>query len=263
MDASRCGSDSSPSGLSPARSGFMLLRNIRRDPPRVLTGTPCSTAGDTTTATKALASRAEAAPAAASDVAGARERLARHVGALALVGKQRDDLLGAQGKGGRRPSLSAAGTILRPMSDKNPRPGPGRLHRDQMLARLQDLDRLRDLTEPYVTDSRADVRANALPGMPESERAEAEEIIARVGALADPPTLAALQQELLSLIAEMDVFYRDVLDREEARGAQADPEELRQAQEVLAALEGYRSQITDLKPGDTGSASFRLPPSPA
>ena len=149
------------------------------------------------------------------------------------------------------------------MSAEKPRPGPGRLHRDQMLARLQDLDRLRDLTEPYITDSRADVRANALPGMPESERAEAEEIIARASALADPPTLAALQQELLSLIAEMDVFYRDVLDREEARGAQADPAELRQAQEVLAALEGYRSQITDLKPGDAGSASLRLPPAPA
>ena len=132
-----------------------------------------------------------------------------------------------------------------------------------MLARLQDLDRLRDLTEPYVTDSPVDVRANALPGMPESERAEAEEILARVGTLADPPTLAVLQQELLSLIAEMDAFYRDVLDREEARGAQADPEELRQAQEVLAALEGYRSQITGLEPGDAGSASFRLPPSPA
>jgi len=143
------------------------------------------------------------------------------------------------------------------MADEKPRPGPGRLHRDQMLARLQDLDRLRDLTEPYVTDSRVDVRAN------ESERAEAEEILARVGTLADPPTLAVLQQELLSLIAEMDAFYRDVLDREEARGAQADPEELRQAQEVLAALEGYRSQITGLEPGDAGSASFRLPPSPA
>jgi hypothetical protein len=131
-----------------------------------------------------------------------------------------------------------------------------------MLARLQDLDRLRDLTEPYITDSRANVQENALPHMPEAERAEAEEIIARTGALADPPTLAALQQELLNLIAEMDAFYRDVLNREEARGAQADPEELRQAQEVLAALEGYRSQITGLEPGDTGSASFGLPPSP-
>jgi len=131
-----------------------------------------------------------------------------------------------------------------------------------MLARLQDLDRLRDLTEPYITDSRADIRANALPHMPDAERAEAEEIITRTGALADP-TLAALQQELLSLIAEMDVFYRDVLNREQARGAQADPAELRQAQEVLAALEGYRSQITGLKPGDAGSASLRLPPSSA
>jgi hypothetical protein len=132
-----------------------------------------------------------------------------------------------------------------------------------MLARLQDLDRLRDLTEPYITDSRADVRENALPHMPEAERAEAEEIIARTGALAALPTLAALQQELLSLIAEMDVLYRDVLNRELARGTQADPVELRQAQEILAALQGYRSQITDLKPGDAGSASLRLPPSPA
>lgn len=149
------------------------------------------------------------------------------------------------------------------MSEQKPRPGPGRRHRDQMLARLQDLDRLRDLTEPYLTDSRADVRASALPRMPESERAEAEQILARASALADPPTLAALQQELLSLIAEMDGFYRDVLDREEARGAQADPAELRQAQEVLAALEGYRSQITDLKAGDAGGGSLRLPPPPA
>jgi hypothetical protein len=149
------------------------------------------------------------------------------------------------------------------MPEEKPRPGPARLHRDQMLARLQDLDRLRDLTEPYITDSRANVQETALPHMPEAERAEAEEIIARTGALVDPPTLAVLQQELLSLIAEMDVFYRDVLNREEARGAQADPEELRQAQEVLAALEGYRSQITGLEPGDAGSASFGLPPSPA
>jgi hypothetical protein len=81
--------------------------------------------------------------------------------------------------------------------------------------------------------------------------------------LSTPPTLAALQQELLSLIAEMDVFYRDVLNREQGRGAQADREELRQAQEVLAALEDYRSQITGLKPGDAGSAYFHLPPSPA
>jgi hypothetical protein len=78
-----------------------------------------------------------------------------------------------------------------------------------------------------------------------------------------PPTLAVLQQELLSLTAEMDALYRDVLNREKARGAQADPEELRQARDVLAALEGYRSQITALEPGDTGSASFGLPPSPA
>ncbi len=140
------------------------------------------------------------------------------------------------------------------MPEEKPKPGPARLHRDQMLARLQDLDRLRDLTEPYITDSRANVRENALPHMPEAERAEAEEIIARTSALIDPPTLAALQQELLSLIAEMDAFYRDVLNREQARGAQADPEELRQAQEVLAALEGYQGQITGLKPGDAGSA---------
>ena len=149
------------------------------------------------------------------------------------------------------------------MPEEKPRPGLARLHRDQMLARLQDLDRLRDLTEPYITDSRANVQANALPHMPEAERAEAEEIIARTGALLDPPTLAVLQQELLSLIAEMDVFYRDVLNREEARGARADPEDLRQAREVLAALERYRSQITGLEPGDAGSASFGLPPSPA
>ena len=120
-----------------------------------------------------------------------------------------------------------------------------------MLARLQDLDRLRDLTEPYATDSRADVRENALPHMPEAERAEADEIIARIGALADP-TLAAIQQELLGLIAEMEMFYRDVLDRERARGAQADPAELRQAEEVLADLGRYRNQITGLKPGDAG-----------
>jgi len=120
-----------------------------------------------------------------------------------------------------------------------------------MLARLQDLDRLRDLTEPYATDSRADVREDALPRMPEAERAEADEIIARIGALA-PPTLAAIQQELLGLIAEMEMFYRDVLDRERARGAQADPAELRQAEEVLADLGRYRNQITGLKPGDAG-----------
>jgi hypothetical protein len=132
-----------------------------------------------------------------------------------------------------------------------------------MLARLQDLDRLRDLTEPYLTDARANVQETALPRMPEAERAEAEEILARTSALTGPPTLAALQQQLLSLIAEMDAFYHDVLNREQARGAQADPGELRQAQEVLAALEGYRGQITGLKPGDAGSASSRLPPSPA
>ena len=61
----------------------------------------------------------------------------------------------------------------------------------------------------------------------------------------------------------MNAFYRDVLNREEARGARAGPQEQRQAQEVLAALEGYRSQITGPEPGDAGSASFGLPPSPA
>ena len=125
---------------------------------------------------------------------------------------------------------------------------PASPRRDPMIVRLQDLDRLRDLTEPYVTDSNADFRKDALARMPEAERAEAEEILARIGELA--PTLAALQQELLSLLAELDVSYREVLDREQARGAQADPEELRQARDTLAAVERYRNQITDLKPGD-------------
>jgi hypothetical protein len=54
---------------------------------------PWATAGGITTAIEALASRAEAAPA-ASAVAGAREWLARHVGALALA-RNADDLPGA------------------------------------------------------------------------------------------------------------------------------------------------------------------------
>ena len=56
-------------------------RGTHRSYPRM----PWATAGDTTTATEALASRAEAAPAAANAAAGAREWLARHVGALAPV----------------------------------------------------------------------------------------------------------------------------------------------------------------------------------
>ena len=135
------------------------------------------------------------------------------------------------------------------MPGEEPTPDlPASPRRDPMIVRLQDLDRLRDLTEPYVTDSSADFRKDALPRMPEAERAEAEEILARIGELA--PTLAALQQELLSLLTEMEVSYRDVLNREQARGAQADPEELRQARDTLAAVERYRNQITDLKPGD-------------
>jgi hypothetical protein len=117
-----------------------------------------------------------------------------------------------------------------------------------MTARLRDLERLRELVEPYVTDSSADYREQALPRMPAAERAEAEEIMARIGTL--DPTLAGLQNRLLDLIAEMDVFYRDVLARQRARGAGADPEDLRQDREILAALERYRDQITDLKPGD-------------
>ena len=104
------------------------------------------------------------------------------------------------------------------MPGEEPTPDlPASPRRDQMIVRLQDLDRLRDLTEPYVTDASADFRADALPRMPEAERAEAEEILARIGILA--PTLAALRQELLGLIAEIDVVYREVLDREQARGA--------------------------------------------
>jgi hypothetical protein len=56
---------------------------------------PWATAGDIATATKALASGGRSRAAAASDVAGARERLARHVSALALVRQQRDELPGA------------------------------------------------------------------------------------------------------------------------------------------------------------------------
>jgi hypothetical protein len=125
---------------------------------------------------------------------------------------------------------------------------PASPRHDQMIVRLQDMDRLRDLTEPYVTDASADFREDALPRMPEAERAEAEEILARIGILA--PTLAALQQELLGLLAEMDTVYRAVLDRQQELGAQADPEELRQARDTLAAVERYRNQITGLKPGD-------------
>jgi 23S rRNA A2030 N6-methylase RlmJ len=124
---------------------------------------------------------------------------------------------------------------------------PASPRRDQMIVRLRDLERLRELTEPYVTDSGAGYREDALTRMPAAERGEAEEIIARIGTR--DPTLATLQDKLLGLIAEMNVFYRDVLDRERARGA--DPEDLRQAQEILTALERYRNQITGLKPGDT------------
>jgi len=49
------------------------------------------------------------------------------------------------------------------MPAEESRPGPGHLSRDQMLARLQDLDRLRDLTEPYITDSRASIQDNRCP----------------------------------------------------------------------------------------------------
>ena len=125
---------------------------------------------------------------------------------------------------------------------------PASPRRDQMIVRLQDLERLRELAEPYVTDSSADYREDALTRMPAAERAEAEEIIARIGAL--DPTLATQQEKLLGLVAEMEVFYRDTLDRERARGAQTDPKDLRQTQEILAALERYRNQIIDLKPGD-------------
>jgi hypothetical protein len=126
---------------------------------------------------------------------------------------------------------------------------PADPRRDQMIARLRDLERLRELTEPYVTDSGAGYREDALTRMPAVERADAEEIIARIGTV--DPTLATLQDRLLGLIAEMDVFYRDVLDDEQAQGAQADPEVLRHAREILAALERYRDQITGLKPGGT------------
>jgi hypothetical protein len=118
-----------------------------------------------------------------------------------------------------------------------------------MIVHLRDLERLRELTEPYVTDSSAGYRDDALTRMPAAERGEAEEIIARIGTR--DPTLATLQEKLLGLIAEMNVFYRDVLDRERARGARADPEDLRHAQEILTALERYRNQITALKPGGT------------
>jgi hypothetical protein len=129
-----------------------------------------------------------------------------------------------------------------------PEPAPPASPRpDQMIAHLRDLERLRELTEPYVTDSSVGYQEDALTRMPAVERDEAEEIIARIGTR--DPTLATLQDKLLGLIAEMNVFYRDVLDRERARGA--DPEDLRQAQEILTALERYRSQITGLKPGDT------------
>lgn len=131
-----------------------------------------------------------------------------------------------------------------------PEPGrPADPRRDQLLARLQDLERLRELTEPYVTDSGAGYREDALTRMPAAERAEAEEIIARIGT-ADP-TLTTLQERLLGLIAEMASFYRDVLDGERAQGARADPEVLRRTQEILATLERYRTQVRGLKPGDT------------
>ncbi len=127
------------------------------------------------------------------------------------------------------------------------RPASPRL--DEMVARLRDLERLRELTEPYVTDSGAGYREDALTRMPAVERADAEEIIARIGT-ADP-TLTTLQDRLLALIAEMDMFYRDVLDDERAQGAKADPEVVRQTQEILAALDRYHTQVTGLKPGDT------------
>ena len=64
------------------------------------------------------------------------------------------------------------------MPGEEPTPDrPASPRRDQMIVRLQDLDRLRDLTEPYVTDSSADFRKDALPRMPEAERASPRRLV--------------------------------------------------------------------------------------
>lgn len=73
------------------------------------------------------------------------------------------------------------------MPEEKPRPGLARLHRDPMLARLQDLDRLRDLSEPYITDSRANVQENALPHMPRPSAPKPRRSLPGPAHLSTPP----------------------------------------------------------------------------
>ncbi len=112
--------------------------------------------------------------------------------------------------------------------------------RDQKVARLIDLQRLRDLTHQYSSSPPADIR-EAFAQMPTAERAEAEEIISRLGDLD-----SARQEHRQRILLDLAGVER-YLDQLAGNPANAE-EVVRLRQEV----ERLRSQLTGLPADPNG-----------
>jgi hypothetical protein len=108
---------------------------------------------------------------------------------------------------------------------------------DQTVARLTDLQRLRDLTHPYSTSPHADIR-ETLARMPTAERAEAEDIISRLGDI--DSTRQQHRQKILLDLARMEP-YLDQLAK--------NPANAEEVGRLRGEVERLRSQLTGL-PGD-------------
>lgn len=132
--------------------------------------------------------------------------------------------------------------------------------RDQKAACLRDLERLRDLIRPYSGGGSAPI-SHAIARMPAAERAEARDILTRIGTLGEDPDRAAAREQILLSLAQAEALVREILDRGQPRhrGGEVllDPqtgEPLRnrntdrRAVALLRRLERQRAQLTGLPP---------------
>lgn len=137
---------------------------------------------------------------------------------------------------------------------------------DQNAIRFRDLQRLQDLTAPYVTDGSVSI-VDVLALMPAADRDEASTILDRISDLGEPADKRAARQEILLDLAEAENHLQDVLARRQplVRDGQVvidpdtgkplpDPAIERNARELLARLERLRSSLTGL-PADPEDAA--------
>ena len=138
---------------------------------------------------------------------------------------------------------------------------------DQQAARRRDLQRLRELTHPYVTGGSERLR-DVIPRMPAAEAAEALDLLERTATWDEPPEATAARQEALLRYAGYETFLREVLARPHYKVRNGkivtDPETgepvtdeapAREARALLARLERDQARLAGLPHPDDGETA--------